>query len=103
MCVSSLIVSASLQPHGTVVQAPLSMEFSRQEYWSGLPSPGDLPNQESNPGLLYCRQILYHLSCQYKIIHIGSYHLSYQGSLYRLILIDNHLKCKRINCTNQKT
>ena len=29
--------------------APLSMEFSRQEYWSGLPfpSPGDL----SNPGI----------------------------------------------------
>ena len=27
-------------------QAPLSMEFSRQEYWGGLPfpSPGDLPN-----------------------------------------------------------
>ena len=26
-------------------QAPVSMEFSRQEYWSGLPfpSPGDLP------------------------------------------------------------
>ena len=29
-----------------VHQAPLSMEFSRQEYWSGLPfsSPGDLPD-----------------------------------------------------------
>ena len=27
-------------------QAPLSIEFSRQEYWSGLPfpPPGDLPN-----------------------------------------------------------
>ena len=27
-------------------QAPLTMGFSRQEYWSGLPfpSPGDLPN-----------------------------------------------------------
>ena len=27
-------------------QSPLSMEFSRQEYWSGLPFlfPGDLPN-----------------------------------------------------------
>ena len=27
-------------------QAPLSMEFSRDEYWSGLPfpSPGDLPD-----------------------------------------------------------
>ena len=35
-------------------QAPLSIEFSRQEYWSGMPfpSPGDLPNQGSNPGLL---------------------------------------------------
>ena len=28
------------------LQAPLSMEFSQQEYWSGLPfrSPGDLPD-----------------------------------------------------------
>ena len=28
------------------------MEFSRQEYWSGLPfpSPGDLPNPEIEPG-----------------------------------------------------
>ena len=33
-------------------QAPLSMEFSRQEYWSGLPfpSPGDLPNTGTEPG-----------------------------------------------------
>ena len=32
-------------------QAPLSMEFSRQEYWSGLPClpPGDLPNPEMEP------------------------------------------------------
>ena len=35
-------------------QAPLSMGFSRQEYWSGLPCPppGDLPAQGSNPSLL---------------------------------------------------
>ena len=35
-------------------QAPLSMGFARQEYWSGLllPHPGDLPTQESNPCLL---------------------------------------------------
>ena len=34
-------------------QAPQSMEFSRQEYWSGLPfpSPGYLPNPVMNPGL----------------------------------------------------
>ena len=33
---------------------PLSMGFSRQEYWSGLsfPSPGDLPHQGSNSSLL---------------------------------------------------
>ena len=33
------------------LQAPLSMEFSRQEWWSGLPfsSPGDLPNPEIKP------------------------------------------------------
>ena len=33
-------------------QAPLSMEFSRQEYWSGLsfPSPGDLPIPGMKPG-----------------------------------------------------
>ena len=32
-------------------QTPLSMEFSRQEYWSGLPfpSPEDLPNPEIKP------------------------------------------------------
>ena len=32
-------------------QAPLSMGFSRQEYWSGLPfpSPGDLPNPGVEP------------------------------------------------------
>ena len=34
-----------------VHQAPQSMEFSRQEYWSGLPfpSPGDLPNPGIEP------------------------------------------------------
>ena len=35
-------------------QAPLSMGFSRQEYWSGLPlpSPRDLPNPGIEPGSL---------------------------------------------------
>ena len=33
-------------------QAPPSMGFSRQEYWSGLPfpSPGDLPDPGIKPG-----------------------------------------------------
>ena len=41
-------------PWTVACQAPLSMEFSRQEYWSGLPfsSPGDLPDQGIKPGSL---------------------------------------------------
>ena len=51
---SRLVVSDFLRPHGLYVahQAPLSMEFSRQEYWSGLPfpSPVYLPNPGIEPG-----------------------------------------------------
>jgi len=47
-------------------QALLSMEFFRQQYWSGLPfpSPRDIPNPGIKPGLLHCRQTFYHLSYQ---------------------------------------
>ena len=40
-------------------QVPLSMEFSRQEHWTGLPfpSPKDLPYPGVEPGLPHCRQI----------------------------------------------
>ena len=60
VCMLSCLLCLTLRPHALVGQAPLSMEFSRQEYWSGLPfpSPGYLPNS----GLLDCRQILYYLS-----------------------------------------
>ena len=42
MCYVPSVVSDSLQSH----QAPLFVEFFRQEYWSGLPfpTPGDLPD-----------------------------------------------------------
>ena len=38
-------------PWTVAYQVPLSMGFSRQEYWSGLPSPspGDLPNSGIEP------------------------------------------------------
>ena len=74
-------------PWTTAHQAPPSMGFSRQEYWSGGPLPslhglyspwnspgqntgvgslfllqGIFPTQTSNPGLPHCRQILYQLS-----------------------------------------
>ena len=50
------------------IQAPLSMGFSRQEYWNGVAisflRESDLPNQGLNLDLSNCRQILYCLSQQ---------------------------------------
>ena len=55
-------------PWTIVCQAPLSMEFSRQEYWGGFPfpSPGDVPNTRLNPYLLHWQ--------------LGSVLLSHKGS-----------------------
>jgi len=107
----------SFATSGTIAhQASLSLGFSRQEYWSGLPFPSleDLPDpeikpispalqadsllseppgkpkntgvgslslfqgifltQESNQGLLHCRQILYQLSYN-DILHIYAYNI----------------------------
>ena len=53
MCSSHLLSRVRLfaTPWTTGHQAPLSMGFPREEYWSGLPfpSPGDLPNPEIKP------------------------------------------------------
>ena len=56
-------------PWTVAYQAPLSMEFSRQEYWSGwpFPSPGYLPNLGIEPGS--------------PALQADTYHLSHQGSL----------------------
>ena len=56
MCAKSLQSCLTLcDPLWTVArQAPLSMGFSRQEYWSGLPCPppGDLPDSGIEPASL---------------------------------------------------
>ena len=53
-------------PWSIACQAPLSMEFSRQKYWSEypFPSPGYLPDPGIKPVSPAGRQILYHLSHQ---------------------------------------
>ena len=55
--------------------APLSLEFPRQKYWSGLPflSPGDLPN----PGIKPVSSAL----CQSPVLQVGSLTLSLLLSL----------------------
>ena len=49
--VSHSFVSDCAVPWTVACQAPLSMEVSRQEYWSGKPFPflGDLPNPGIKP------------------------------------------------------
>ena len=70
---SSVLVAQSCptfcNPWTVAHQAPLTMGFSRQDYWSRLPfpPPGDLPNPGNKPRLpclLHCRWILYPLSHQ---------------------------------------
>ena len=55
--------------------APLSVGFSRQEYWSGLqfPSPGDLPDPGSEPGS--------------PALQADSYCLSNQGGILNEVLL----------------
>ena len=70
----SLQLSLTLGLHALYVarQAPLSMGFSRQEYWSGLPfpTPGDRPN----PGIKT-------VSPMSPALQVNSLPLSHQGRL----------------------
>ena len=50
-CLINIMSDSFANPWTAAYQAPLSMGFSRQEYWSGLPfpSPGNLPNPGIKP------------------------------------------------------
>ena len=60
-------------PWTEACQAPLTMGFSRQIHWIGLPfpSPGVLPNPGTEPGSPHCRQILYRLSYEGSTLCLG--------------------------------
>ena len=75
----------------------LSTDFSRQEYWGGLPfpTPGDLPTQGSNSGLLHCGQILYHLS--YLVITVHGYTLTGRQEMSPTQYINNFLQAELPN------
>ena len=57
-----------MTPWTVAPKVPLSLGFSKQEYWSGLPfpSPGDLPDPGIEPASFTSayigRQVLYSLS-----------------------------------------
>ena len=70
------LCSILCDPKTVAHQVPLSMEFSRQEYWSGMPHhpPGDLPHPGTEPTSLIL------LLCQ-----AGSLPLSHLGRPYSLL------------------
>ena len=61
MCWPLSYVRLFVAPWTGAHQTRLSMEFSRQEYWSGVPfpPPGDLPDPKIEPGFSHCNQILF--------------------------------------------
>ena len=72
---ASSVMSNFATPWTVAHQVPLSLGFSRQEYWSGLPfpPPGDIPDPGIEPCLLYWQA--------------NSFPLSYLGSVGSLVQI----------------
>ena len=65
-------MSSSFATSWTIThQAPLSMGFPRQEYWSGLPfpSPGDLPDPGIEPASPADSSLLIHLGSPRLAVH----------------------------------
>ena len=82
LCVSHAVVSDSLQLCGLIAhQALLSVEFSRQEYWSGLsfPSSGEL----SDPGIKPGSPALQADALPSQLLGSPSISLSYRDSLIK--------------------
>ena len=63
-------VQLFVTPWSVAYQVPLSMEFSRQEYWGGLPfpSPGDLPD----PGIKPMSPVAPALADSLPLSHLGA-------------------------------
>ena len=81
-------------PWTAAYQAPQSMGFSRQEYWSGghFLLQGIFLTQGSNPGLPHCRQMLYRSMLVVKICVCYNYILLYNTRKLFIIFIVIRLK-----------
>ena len=90
MCSVALVMSNSANSWTVAHQAPLSMRFSRLEYWSwfGCHSllQGIFLTRGSNPCLLHCRHVLYPLS------HLGSPYSEVEHLIqFRLYICNQYL------------
>ena len=73
VCIIFSHVRLFLTPCTVALEAPLSMGFSRQEYWNELPfpspSPGDLPNPQTGVFALQADCSLSKPPGKYRYIH----------------------------------
>ena len=90
MCACSVasVVSDSVTPGTVAHHAPLSMVFSRQEYWSGLPCPpaGDLPDPGIKPTSLALQLdslLLIHREALCKIYLLFNCHTCNLGQIFK--------------------
>ena len=80
-------MSDSATPWTVGRQAPLSMGFSRQEYWSGLPClpPGIFPTQGSKPHLL---SLLHWQAGSLPVVPPGKYYITWHVFLSNYVSLD---------------
>ena len=81
--VASVVSDSFVTPRTVARQTPLSMEFSRQEYWSGLSilSPGDLPDPGIKPSSqVSCTAGRFFTTSATWEAHLGVLHISHKTS-----------------------
>ena len=92
VCVGHSVLSSLFATPWTIAhQAPLSMGFSRQEYWSGLPFPSPFAMPQSSgfahvyhpivldPSLLPRINLVYHNNWKYHYLHLSAFLQSLQS------------------------
>ena len=92
VCVGHSVLSSLFATPWTIAhQAPLSMGFSRQEYWSGLPFPSPFAMPQSSdfarvyhpivldPSLLPRISLVYHNNWKYHYLHLSAFLQSLQS------------------------
>ena len=85
------LVRLFVTPWTLAYEAPPSVEFSRQEYWSGLPfpSPGDLPQPGIEPGSPAGKQTLLTSEPPHYILLIFSFVYGHFGCFHLLTVVSS--------------
>ena len=88
-CLVTKLCPSLCNPWTVALQAPLSMGFPRQEYWSGLllPSPGDLPDPGIKPESLALAGRFFTTETPGKLTYINTkFYLKYLSSACKMLV-----------------